>query len=219
MNKDNFNRLSNIEENGRKEERLIKLLMQNIEEGYIGSNKPQESYAHLITQAIISSKQRRLPLREIYRWIEETYPYFKISGTKWKNSVRHNLSVYDCFKKQSKEYGNKGSFWTVDLERAGEVIRRNNKKVRRSRGIGKMANESVENYTQKSKIVLVPMEEIDFETGLEIQRVQPINPPIRETHSYFDEEFKGFDCYDLLDLQQNNEDPHDFFDKMFSFNI
>ncbi|TPP66910.1 Forkhead box protein I3 [Fasciola gigantica] len=59
--------------------------------------KPAFSYIGLIAQAILSSADRRMILSEIYQWIQFHYPYFRSRGPGWRNSIRHNLSLNDCF--------------------------------------------------------------------------------------------------------------------------
>ena len=62
-----------------------------------GEAKPTMSYIALIAKAILESDQRRLNLGSIYHWIEKHYPFYKNKGQGWRNSVRHNLSLNDCF--------------------------------------------------------------------------------------------------------------------------
>ncbi|KAH9492560.1 Forkhead box protein E4, partial [Bulinus truncatus] len=62
-----------------------------------GEAKPTMSYIALIAKAILESEQRRLNLGSIYNWIEKHYPFYKNKGQGWRNSVRHNLSLNDCF--------------------------------------------------------------------------------------------------------------------------
>ena len=67
-------------------------------------DRPKMPYRRLIIQALISSPTRSLSLRDIYTWIESTYPYFLYDQRKsWKNAVRHNLSIQRAFKKIPKE--------------------------------------------------------------------------------------------------------------------
>ena len=47
-------------------------------------NKPPYSYVTLIRQAILSTKMQRMTLNEIYQWIVDSYPYFRIAPPKWK---------------------------------------------------------------------------------------------------------------------------------------
>ncbi|CAI9550024.1 unnamed protein product [Staurois parvus] len=53
--------------------------------------------------AIEDSPTKRLPVKDIYNWILEHFPYFANAPTGWKNSVRHNLSLNKCFKKVDKD--------------------------------------------------------------------------------------------------------------------
>lgn len=78
--------------------------------------KPPFSYIALIVMAIQSSPTKRLTLNEIYQYLQQRFAFFRGEYTGWKNSVRHNLSLNDCFIKERKECGKpgKGHFWTVD---------------------------------------------------------------------------------------------------------
>lgn len=66
------------------------------------NNKPPLSFSSLIFLAIEDAKEKALPVKEIYAWIVQHYPYFKSAPTGWKNSVRHNLSLNKCFQKVEK---------------------------------------------------------------------------------------------------------------------
>lgn len=46
--------------------------------------KPPYSYATLIAHALLSSKDGRLTLSEIYTWISENYPYFQQGEKSWQ---------------------------------------------------------------------------------------------------------------------------------------
>lgn len=61
--------------------------------------KPQHSYIGLIAMAILSSPHKKMVLAEVYEWIMTEYPYFRSRGAGWRNSIRHNLSLNDCFVK------------------------------------------------------------------------------------------------------------------------
>lgn len=50
------------------------------------NKRPCRSYTSLIEEAILKSPGRRLILRDIYRYFEDSYPYFKESKTGWKVS-------------------------------------------------------------------------------------------------------------------------------------
>ncbi|EIW57162.1 winged helix DNA-binding domain-containing protein, partial [Trametes versicolor FP-101664 SS1] len=72
----------------------------------------------LIILAIHGSPDRRLTLLEIYSAFEDRFEWYRQNTQKlqWKNSIRHNLSLYRCFRRMSKPVGDprKGSFWVVD---------------------------------------------------------------------------------------------------------
>nr|XP_039257698.1 uncharacterized protein LOC120334288 [Styela clava] len=76
------------------------------------SGRPPYSYMALIQFAINSSPIRRMTLRQIYIWIEETFPYFKMAKPGWKNSIRHNLSLHDIFVREV-SVSSKASYWTL----------------------------------------------------------------------------------------------------------
>lgn len=65
--------------------------------------KPAYSFSTLIFMAIENAKNKRLPVKEIYQWIQDNFPYFQKAPIGWKNSVRHNLSLNKSFKKVDKE--------------------------------------------------------------------------------------------------------------------
>ena len=76
--------------------------------------RPNDSYFVMIGKAIVSSPTGRLALNEIYNYIKKNYPYFKrVNPTGWKNSVRHNLSLHECFIKVGKCEECKGHYWGV----------------------------------------------------------------------------------------------------------
>jgi len=119
--------------------------------------RPPYSYAGLIAQAINSSPEGRLTLREIYQWISAQFPtLYPMSGSDsqgWQNTVRHNLSLNKAFTKQARtardgpDTGSsgpesaakgkgagagsgrrsKGGFWTLDPVRGAALLNALNK--------------------------------------------------------------------------------------------
>ena len=112
-----------------------------------GNEKPPLSYVALCAMAIRSSSAGMMSLNEIYRYIVDTFPYYKNTCSKWRNSLRHNLSFNDCFVKiiHGSENGNKRSLWSLhpncgDMFEDGSLLRRKrrfttNKKRQKEDGI------------------------------------------------------------------------------------
>ncbi|KAM9845253.1 forkhead box protein Q1a [Aulostomus maculatus] len=107
---------------------------------YTRRPKPPFSYIALIAMAIQDSPSGRLTLAEINDYLMGRFPFFRGSYTGWRNSVRHNLSLNDCFLKvlrdPSRPWG-KDNFWMLNPHSeytfADGVFRRRRKRINNKR--------------------------------------------------------------------------------------
>ncbi|CAG2198057.1 unnamed protein product [Mytilus edulis] len=77
------------------------------------NSKPRYSFITMISKAILSKKNRKMVLQDIYQYIMNTFPFYNNKEKAWRNSVRHNLSINECFIKMGRSGNGKGNFWSI----------------------------------------------------------------------------------------------------------
>jgi hypothetical protein len=75
--------------------------------------------------AINSTPTKKMTLSEIYAFLQQSFPFFRSTYMGWKNSVRHNLSLNECFIKLPKAMGkfSKNCFVVFQIKRINFSIR------------------------------------------------------------------------------------------------
>jgi len=129
--------------------------------------KPGLSYVEIIANAILESPAQRLVLSDIYDRILNRYPYFLNKGSGWRNSIRHNLSLSDCFRKGERSANGKGHFWEVDVQCYEDTLNgkatRNHRRKSRDE---KKENSVVQLSPTEKKLSLVTLMKFDEEVKI-----------------------------------------------------
>lgn len=117
--------------------------------------KPPLSYIALITMAIDNSSSKKVTLAEICQFIKDKFAYYREDCKQgWQNSIRHNLSLNECFIKIPREQGKpgKGHFWSLDP--AAKTMFENGSLRRRKRRFKRSSSEADANKTENKKTTI-----------------------------------------------------------------
>ncbi len=128
-----------------------------------GYARPKESYAELAFHAIKSSEGEKATVKEIYMWIEDNYPFYKLQGAAWwKNCIRHNLSMKkDVFERHPNAGGPGVHLWSVHSGVGSECAIPKRRRIR-STGSRHRSNSKAAKTVGKG-----------IETGLQMPRPLP----------------------------------------------
>ncbi|CAF0969977.1 unnamed protein product [Adineta steineri] len=145
--------------------------------------KPSYSYIGLIAMAILSSPDQQLVLSDIYQWILDHYPYFRARGHGWRNSIRHNLSLNDCFVKAGRSANGKGHYWSIHPANLADFMsgdfrrRRAQRRVRKSMGLAVPEDEDDDD---EDEIIPINPTEHYFEHSSTKCSTEELHPNVNE---------------------------------------
>ena len=71
------------------------------------------TYLKMIAESIMQHSNNRVLLNDIYSYVLSKYPECVTSKPTWKNSIRHNLSINKCFKRDGRSPTGRGYYWVI----------------------------------------------------------------------------------------------------------
>ncbi|XP_062867967.1 forkhead box protein I3-A [Trichomycterus rosablanca] len=134
--------------------------------------RPPYSYSALIAMAINGAPNRRLTLSQIYQYVADNFPFYNKSKAGWQNSIRHNLSLNDCFMKVPRDDDDpgKGNYWTLDPN-CEKMFDNGNFRRKRKRKSDSQLEENSKGYGETDSAASSPKDQST--TSHESDRVSP----------------------------------------------
>ncbi|KAK2827165.1 hypothetical protein Q7C36_018091 [Tachysurus vachellii] len=122
--------------------------------------RPPYSYSALIAMAINGAPNRRLTLSQIYQYVADNFPFYNKSKAGWQNSIRHNLSLNDCFMKMPRDDDDpgKGNYWTLDPN-CEKMFDNGNFRRKRKRKSDTLPEEEGKGYTETDSTASSPKDQ------------------------------------------------------------
>jgi hypothetical protein len=153
--------------------------------------KPPYSYAQLIGQAILGSREEMLTLNNIYEYIKVRYAYFRHTTAGWQNSIRHNLSLNKSFEKVARrtDEPGKGMKWKIADSEREEFIKKQMLNPRKGGGVaigGRLdgsgpsspALANIRDATSQATERLVGALEHDYRNQSRVKSPRSATPPL-----------------------------------------
>ncbi|KAI7155317.1 hypothetical protein KC349_g7077 [Hortaea werneckii] len=99
---------------------------------------PPFSWAELVTMALKSNHDRRLPTRDIQRYLEGKFPYFRGRGESWKDTLRKFLDSTSEFERLGEAIT---APWTFKRQEASSTTKPKRRSPKRKAGRRQIHNE------------------------------------------------------------------------------
>ena len=141
--------------------------------------KPTISYMTMIAMAILSTPQKRSLLNDIYESIVSTFPYYKHNKSAWRNSVRHNLSVNECFVKSGRAPSGRGFYWAIHPA-CLEDFKRGDFNRRQARSRAQTNYRLLEEFRRRAHVACIS----SHAAAQQDYYVRMSSTPTRQVHSY-----------------------------------
>ncbi|CAI4064418.1 forkhead family transcription factor FKH1 SKDI_09G0390 [Saccharomyces kudriavzevii IFO 1802] len=153
--------------------------------------KPPQSYASMITQAILSTPDGSISLADIYKFISDNYAFYRFSQMAWQNSVRHNLSLNKAFEKVPKRAGQqgKGMNWKISDEIRRDFLNKWNagklSKIRRGASVTRQLQLHMSKFGEIPAPESTSIDTRDIKAQKVKKSSQVISPILRESAPQF----------------------------------